>query len=88
MKTKSPLSDFHAADALRGTLLEDTAPVRFATHPNAPCVVNRLQVLRGRLVHNIDPYGAKYATSYGAAEWIRDTMNRTACPGVVWYIVR
>lgn len=85
---KSLLSDFQQAADLRGTLLEDRPPVRFATHPNAPCVVNRLQVRRGRLVHNVDPFGAKYATSYGAAEWIRDTMNRTACAGVVWYIVR
>ncbi len=38
------VSDCQAAADLRGTLLEDRAPVRFATHANAPCVVNRLEI--------------------------------------------
>jgi hypothetical protein len=82
------MSDQEIAADLRRHLLEDSAPVRFATHPNAPCVVNRLEVRRGRLVHNVDPFFAKYATSYGAAEWIRNEMNRTAGWVTVWYIVR
>lgn len=60
--------------------------ITFATHPNAPVVVNRYrEAANGRRTYNRDPFRAKYASTANA-QWMCDTMNRLSCGVDHWYI--
>ena len=61
------------------------SPTKFETHPNAPVVINRCEIVNGRKNHNSDPFRAKYASVEGA-EWMRDAMNKNSNARTVWYI--
>lgn len=79
-----PQTDIDLAARLRaGGPLK--AKIDFPTHPNAPVVVNRLEVRHGKLFHNRNPLRAKYASRENA-EWVRDQMNKNSHPIIVWYI--
>jgi hypothetical protein len=80
--------DINEAQALRcGPVLVLTPPVRFATHPNAPAVVNRFVIRGGRRVHNVSPWFAKYCPD-DSAEWMVRTMNRFSHATTVFYLCK
>jgi hypothetical protein len=60
--------------------------IEFTVHPNAPVVINRYVERNGRRTYNRNAWRAKYSSRENA-QWLCDTMNRTAGDGgTVWYV--